>query len=138
MRDGDITPATSTSQEEDVPVQANFIDKNLDINMEELNEPMEIIHEQMKIIPGDHTYCLPNNSTPCYLCQGKSNFVKVHVLKINTLTLENKQSKHRSIMQTSTFIWRKIKTDAEMKFYAEINTIVLFNEIFRLIQPFLP
>ena len=131
MRDGDITPATSTSQEEDVPVQANFIDKNLDVNMEELNEPMEII-------PGDHTYCLPNNSTPCYLCQGKSNFVKVHVLKINTLTLENKQSKHRSIMQTSTFIWRKIKTDAEMKFYTEINTIVLFNEIFRLIQPFLP
>ena len=47
MRDGDITPATSTSQEVDVPVQANFIDKNLDVNMEELNEPMEIIHEQM-------------------------------------------------------------------------------------------
>ena len=47
MRDDDITPATSTSQEEDVPVQANFIDKNLDVNMEELNEPMEIIHEQM-------------------------------------------------------------------------------------------
>ena len=138
MRDGDITPATSTSQEEDVPVQANFIDKNLDINMEELNEPMEIIHELMKIIPGDHTYCLPNNSTPCYLFQGKSNFVKVHVLKINTLTLENKQSKHGSIMQTSTFIWRKIKTDAEMKFYTGISTIVLFNEIFRLIQPFLP
>ena len=138
MRDGDITPATSTSQEEDVPVQANFIDKNLDINMEELNETMEIIHELMKIIPGDHTYCLPNNSTPCYLFQGKSNFVKVHVLKINTLTLENKQSKHGSIMQTSTFIWRKIKTDAEMKFYTGISTIVLFNEIFRLIQPFLP
>ena len=41
-------------------------------------------------------------------------------------------------MQTSKFIWRKIKTDAEMKFYTEINTIVLFNEILRLIQPFLP
>ena len=28
--------------------------------MEELNESMEVIHEPMKIIPGDHTYCLPN------------------------------------------------------------------------------
>ena len=40
-------------------------------------------------------------------------------------------------MKTSTFTWRKIKTDAKMKFYTGINTIVLFNKIFRLIQPFL-
>ena len=32
--------ATSISQEENVPLQANFIDKNLDINMKELNEPI--------------------------------------------------------------------------------------------------
>ena len=76
VRDGDITPATSTSQEEEVPLQANFIDETLDINIEELNEPMEIIYEPMKIIPGDHTYCLPNNSTPYYACQDKSNLVK--------------------------------------------------------------
>ena len=40
-------------------------------------------------------------------------------------------------MKTITFTWRKIKTVAKMKFYTEINTIVLFNKIFRLIQPFL-
>ena len=40
-------------------------------------------------------------------------------------------------MKTSAFAWRKIKTDAKMKFYTGINTIVLFNKIFRLIQPFL-
>ena len=39
--------ATSISQEENVPLQANFIDKNLDINMTELNEPMEVIHESI-------------------------------------------------------------------------------------------
>ena len=39
-------------------------------------------------------------------------------------------------MKTSTFTWRKIKTDAKVKFYTEINTIVLFNKIFRLIQHF--
>ena len=39
--------ATSISQEENLPLQANFIDKNLDINMTELNEPMEVIHESI-------------------------------------------------------------------------------------------
>ena len=34
---GDITPVTSTSQEEEVPLQANFIDENLDVNLEELH-----------------------------------------------------------------------------------------------------
>ena len=37
-------------------------------------------------------------------------------------------------MKTSTFTWTKIKTDAKMKLYTGINTIVLFNKIFRLIQ----
>ena len=72
MREGDITPATSTSREEEVPLQANFTVENLDINMEELNETMEVIHEPMKIIPGDHSYFLPNNHTPCCACQDKS------------------------------------------------------------------
>ena len=49
--------------------------------------------------------------------------------------MENKQLKHRSIMKTSTFTWRKIKTDAKMKFYTGTNAIALFNKIFRLIQP---
>ena len=98
---------------------------------------MEVIHEPMKIIPGDHTYCLPNNSTHCYACQDKSNLVKALISKINKLNLENKQLKYRSIMKTSTFTWRKIKTDAKMKFYTGVNNIVLFNKIFRLIQPFL-
>ena len=74
--EGDITHGTSTSQEEEVPLQANFIDENLDIIIGELNEPIEVIHEPMKVVPGDHTYCLPNNSTPCYACQNKSNLVK--------------------------------------------------------------
>ena len=121
-REGDITRATSTSQEEEVPLKAKFIDENLDINMEEFNEPTEVIHESMKIVPGDHTYCLPSKNI---------------VSKINKLTMENKESKYRSIVKTSTFTRRKIKTDAKMKFYTRINTIVLFNKIFRLIQPFL-
>ena len=33
VTEGDITLATSTSQKEEVPLQANFIDENLNINM---------------------------------------------------------------------------------------------------------
>ena len=66
----------------EVSLQANFIDENLEINIEELNEAMEVIHELIKIIPGDHTYYLPNNSTPCYACKDKSN-LKKHLLKKN-------------------------------------------------------
>ena len=124
MREGDVAPATSTSQEEEVPLQANFIYENLDINMEERNEPMEFIHEPMKIIPGDHTYCLPNNYTPCCACQEKSNLVKALTSKISKLTLENKQLKYRSIMKTSTFTWRKIKTGAKMKFLNKISRLM--------------
>ena len=56
VKEGDIASATSISQEEEVPLQANSKDENLVINMEELNEPMAVIHESMKIIAGDHTH----------------------------------------------------------------------------------
>ena len=36
-------------------------------------------------------------------------------------------------MKTSTFTQRKVKADAKMKFYTGVNTLVLFNEIFKLI-----
>ena len=60
MREGDIITATPTSKGEKVPLQTNFIDETLDINMEsELNNvPMEVIHETMKTIPGEkYTAC---------------------------------------------------------------------------------
>ena len=137
MKEGDITAGTSTSQEKEVPLQGNFIDEKIDINLEELNETIEVIREPMKIIPGHYTYCSPNNFTPCYAYQDKSNHVKALVSKTNKLTLEYKQLKHRSLMNTSIYTCRKIKTDAKMKFYTGINTVVLLNKIFRLIQPFL-
>ena len=73
VREGDITPAASNSREEKVSLQANFRDENLDINMEELNEPMEVIHKPIKL------YLVTTDTaslTPCYACQEKSNIVK--------------------------------------------------------------
>ena len=49
---------------------------------------MEVIHEPIEIIPGDHTYCLPNNSTAWYARQDKSNLVKALISKTSKLTLE--------------------------------------------------
>ena len=55
--------------------------------MEKLNQPMEVIHKPMKIIPGDHTYVLPSNSTAICL-QYKSNLGKALALKIYELNLK--------------------------------------------------
>ena len=55
MREGEIKSAFLFSQEEQLPLQASFMDEGLEINMEELNEPMKVIHEAKKIIRGDHT-----------------------------------------------------------------------------------
>ena len=80
--------------------------------MEELNEPIKVNHEPIKPTLGGHAYCMPNSSTPCCVCQDKSNLVEAIFSKINKLFLENKQLKLRSIMKTSTSTWRKIKSDA--------------------------
>ena len=88
MKESDIKPATSTSQEEKVPLWANFIDENLDINLEKPDEPMEVIHEPIKIIHVEHIFCLSNNSPPCYACQDKSNLVKALISKIIKLNLK--------------------------------------------------
>ena len=134
VREDYITLATSTSQEEEVPLQANFTDEKH--WHEATYESMEVIHETMKLsLETTHTTC--QISTPCYTCQDKCNLVKSLVLKINKLPLKNKQLKHRSIKKTSLFIWTKIRIDAKMKFYTGINTIVLFNKICRLMQLFL-
>ena len=79
VREGDITPVPWTSREEEVTLQANFLDQNLDINMEGLDEPIDVIHEPIKIISGDRTYYLLYNFTPCHACHGKSNLVKALV-----------------------------------------------------------
>ena len=50
--------------------------------MEVCNNPIEIINELMEIVPGDHTYCLINNSTACYTSQDKSNLVTAINYKI--------------------------------------------------------
>ena len=93
--------------------------------MEEFNEPMKLVQLKlvlmpMRIVPGNHTHYLSNDSTTYYACKDKSNLVKALVLNINKLTWENKHLKHRSVMKTSLFTWRKINADSKMKFYNEI------------------
>ena len=44
---------------------------------------MEVIHEPIKIIPGDHTYWLPNNSTPCHERREGTSSVVFEVLIMN-------------------------------------------------------
>ena len=51
-----ITPLTSNFQEEEVILQADFVDNSLGINIKELHEPKKVIYEPVKVIPGYHTY----------------------------------------------------------------------------------
>ena len=46
MTEGDITLATSASQKEEVPRQANFIDENLNINMKQLMNQWKLFMNQ--------------------------------------------------------------------------------------------
>ena len=92
---------------------------------------MELIHEPVKTVPGDHTYCLPNTSTPCYACQDKADLVKALVSKISKLTLKNKELKHISIVKTSTITWRTIKTDAKMKWDKDNSSLYKNIQIYK-------
>ena len=40
--------------------------------------------------------------------------------------------------EAQVFSWKRIKSDAKMKFYTGIQTVVLFSVLFSLIQPCLP
>ena len=46
VTEGDITLATSASQKEEVPRQANFIDENLNINMKQLMNQWKLFMNQ--------------------------------------------------------------------------------------------
>ena len=46
LKEGDIIPATSISQEENIPLQASFIDEILDINMEDRNKQCNLFMNQ--------------------------------------------------------------------------------------------
>ena len=49
LKEGDIIPATSISQEENIPLQASFIDEILDINMEDRNKQCSLFMNQWKL-----------------------------------------------------------------------------------------
>ena len=46
LKEGDIIPATSISQEENIPLRASFIDEILDINMEDRNKQCNLFMNQ--------------------------------------------------------------------------------------------
>ena len=42
------------------------------------------------------------------------------------------------VQEHDKFTWKKIKTDAKMRFYTGIASVAFFNTIFPLIKPYIP
>ena len=63
--------------------------------------------------------------------------IKALVRKVNKLTIRVRKQTFSST-KSSNFTWRKITKDAKMKFYTGFSSILQFNAIFLLLQPYLP
>ena len=68
---------------------------------------------------------------------------KIKALKIETIILKykikvSKRSIKVLVQRHDKFTWKKIKTDAKMRFYTGIASVALFNTIFTLIRPYIP
>ena len=95
----------------------------------------------------------PNHAKgECADCTAKSSLIGALVNGIKSLSLERDQLKekvgqlsHKIVRDVSkareeakVFSWKRIKSDAKMKFYTGIQTVALFSVLFSLIQPCLP
>ena len=88
----------------------------------------------------EHSYTFTSSSKPCESCESKSNLIDSLVGKINALTLKQKRTKvaaRTNVFKSSDFTWTKIKTDKKMNYYTGISSVLIFNTIFSLIQPYL-
>ena len=86
----------------------------------------------------EHSYVKTPSTKDCDICTDKSELINSLVSKVNSLTLQVKKLKHGKQfgMRSSSFTWRSIKTDAKMNFYTGITSIIIFNTIFMLLQPY--
>lgn len=90
--------------------------------------------------PFEHSYFKTPTSISCSGCTGKQELINSLVSKVNSLTLRNQtlsREKMFNSVKSSTFTWRKIKSDEKMNFYTGFTTIALFNAIFILLKPYL-
>jgi len=115
-------------------------ESNVDVdNLETINDDISITSSFL-----EHSYCSSSSKVQCRACVDKSNVIDSLVQRANRLTAENLRLKARlrdklfNKEKNATYTWRNIKSDAKMNFYTGINTIVIFNTLFLLIQPYLP
>ena len=105
------------------------------------NAAMNVDEDVSSTILAEHSYAATSATKPCDSCKSKSNLISSLVGKINAMTLrQKKQSKtaarERAFRPKSNFTWRQIKTDQKMNYYTGISSVLIFNIIFQLIEPF--
>ena len=80
-----------------------------------------------------------NMSLPSY--SDLADEIKALKIENNILKDKIKASKRPVkvlVQRHDKFTWKKIKTDAKMRFYTGIASVALFNTIFTLIKPYIP
>ena len=95
--------------------------------------------ETKNYIANEHNYCKLENTYTCFTCYDKKQLIQSLINKINKMSITIKQTKKKEIVSSfpSAFSWKKIKTDAKMKFYTGMTSIALFNAVFLLMEPYL-
>ena len=81
----------------------------------------------------DHTYCTTPATESCAKCADQAELIKSLIRKLNKVRRQT-----FSNIKSSNFTWKKIKTDAKIRFYTGFTSIAQFNAIFNLLQPYLP
>ena len=80
-----------------------------------------------------------NMPLPSY--SGLADEIKARKIENDILKDKIKTSKRpmKALVQRhDKFSWKKIKTDAKMRFCTRIASVALFNRIFTLIKPYIP
>ena len=87
----------------------------------------------------DHSYCMheENMSLPSY--SDLADEIKARKLKILKDKIKASKRSIKVLAQRhENFTWKKIKTDAKIRFYTGIASAALFNTIYTLIKPYIP
>ena len=91
----------------------------------------------------------PKENKECIDCSHKKTIIETMVEDMNLLKLErdllqeevsnlSKTEMSKSYPIRKQFSWKSIRTDAKMKFYTGIKSILFFNILFDLLKPCLP
>ncbi|XP_066910973.1 uncharacterized protein [Clytia hemisphaerica] len=132
-------PSSSTSTPSDEIPPQQIPSASLDTpTLEISNEPTPLMSAEPHL---PQTFDETIEKNECLDCKEKDKLINTYEIKIDRLTKAIKflRSTNKKIRDSSKpFSLQDIKTDEKMKFYTGIESILLFQAIFNLLEPYIP